>query len=185
MPLPKPDQRYTYQDYLTWNDDQRWEIIDGYVYNMSPAPSINHQTIVVNLTRLLDTLLINHKCRLFVSPTDVVLSESDVVQPDIIIVCESEKITKNSIQGAPTVVIEILSPNTSKKDRIYKRNLYERSGVKEYLLVDPDDHYVECNRLGKDKQFKKSIYYTEEDELKFESIKDMKIAVSEIFKNVG
>ena len=181
MPLPKPDQRYTYQDYLTWNDDERWEIIDGYVYNMSPGPNTRHQRILKNIFELLISKLKGHVCELFIAPYDVLLSDCDIVQPDLFIVCDPKIITENNIQGAPTVVIEILSPSTSKKDRIYKRNLYERSGVKEFLLVDPEDRYVECHRLGKDKQFKKSDYYTEDDELVFKSVKDLMISVSDIF----
>jgi Uma2 family endonuclease len=184
MPLPKPDQRYTYQDYLTWDDDQRWEIINGYVYSMSPAPNVRHQRISRNMSTVLDLKLSNTKCESFSAPIDVVLSKQDVVQPDIVIVCEPDIITEKNIQGVPTVVIEILSPSTAKKDRIDKRNLYERSGVREYLLVDPDGRYIECYRLSKDKQYKKSEYYTENDELVLQSVKDLKIDVSDIFADI-
>ena len=141
------EQRYTYEDYLTWGDDERWEIINGIAYNMSPAPNTSHQSVVVNFAYLLKSNLLGKKCRSFVSPIDVVLSEDNVVQPDVIIVCDPKKITKQNIQGAPDIVFEILSPSTSLKDKTIKKDLYEKYGVKEYILVNPSERYVEHSIL--------------------------------------
>ena len=99
MPLAKKlEQRYTYQDYLSWPDDERWEIIDGEAYCMSPSPTIRHQII----SRNIEVELVNQmrkkglQCSLFDAPTDVVLDEFNVVQPDIFVVCDKNKIKENN-----------------------------------------------------------------------------------------
>ncbi len=131
------EQKWTYADYLTWDDGQRWEIIDGEAYNMSPAPLICHQRISRNLALMLLPFFRGKSCEAFIAPTDVVLDESNVVQPDLIVVCDRSTITDRCVQGAPDLVIEILSPSTSTRDRRLKKALYERFGVAEYLIVDP------------------------------------------------
>ena len=113
----KDTHKYSYSDYLTWPDEERWEIIDGETYNMTPAPSIKHQSIVGEFYALLKQRLSGKPCRPFIAPTDVVLSEYDVVQPDIIVVCNEKKITESNIQGAPDLVVEVLSPATALKDK--------------------------------------------------------------------
>ena len=138
MLLPERDyQKFGYKDYVTWPDDQRWEIIAGVAYDMTPAPNVKHQRIVVNMVRLLDDPAEKKGCMLFVAPTDVVFDEYNVVQPDVFVVCDRAKITAANIQGAPNLVIEILSPSTHLKDMREKRRLYEAFGVEEYILIDP------------------------------------------------
>ena len=139
VPLAKKlNEKYTYQDYLNWSDDERWEIIDGTAYNMSPAPKIKHQKISINLVSF---FVLNKdkikSCNLFSAPTDVVLDEYNVVQPDIFIVCDEKKIKEDNIQGAPDLIIEIVSKTTAYKDTKIKKDLYERFGVKEYILIYP------------------------------------------------
>ncbi len=138
------EQKYTYHDYLNWSDDERWEIIDGQPYCMSPAPTIKHQKISIGI---LEKLILNKQslkgCDLFSAPTDVVLDEFNVVQPDIFIVCDKHKITENNIQGVPDLIIEIVSKSTAYKDTKIKKDLYERFGVKEYIIVFPDLDMVE------------------------------------------
>lgn len=148
-PAVKKDGPCTYQDYLTWPDDERWEIIEGVAYDMSPAPAIRHQRVSMELeSRLRSHLsLSGSPCEMFHAPADVVFDEHNVVQPDIFVVCDEQKITERSIQGAPDVVIEILSPSTTVKDRREKKRIYERFGVLEYLLVHPGEDYVEAYRL--------------------------------------
>ena len=119
MPLIKEkENKFTYFDYVTWPDDERWELIDGEAYDMSPAPSIKHQKITGNLY----VLLARHpekkpECFVGIAPLDVVFSEHDVVQPDILVVCDRKKITEANIQGAPDLVIEVLSPSTALRVR--------------------------------------------------------------------
>jgi len=139
----KTKKGFTYADYLTWPDDERWELINGDAYNMKPAPTTRHQNIVYNVSFILKSKLLNKSCRPFVAPTDVVLSEYDVVQPDVFVVCDEKKITEANIQGAPDLTVEVLSPATALKDKREKKNLYEKYGVKEYIIVDPAAQYVE------------------------------------------
>lgn len=136
-------RKFTYADYLTWPDDERWEIIAGEAWCMTPAPSLKHQTVAGNLFSLLNGYLRGKPCTPFIAPIDVVLAETDVVQPDIVIVCDKEKLTDANIQGAPDLVVEILSPSTGLKDRREKKALYERFGVREYLILNPTDETLE------------------------------------------
>ena len=142
-PARKIDERYTYADYLTWDDDYRCELINGEVWDMSPAPNLKHQNISRNFSLRLFTFLEGKKCIPFAAPTDVVLDEDNVVQPDILVVCDRSKLTDACIKGAPDLVVEILSPSTGLKDRREKKALYERFGVREFILIDPANEIVE------------------------------------------
>jgi Uma2 family endonuclease len=122
------DHHYTWTDYQNWPEGERWEIIDGVAYNMSAAPSTQHQRVAGNFDGVLYRLLAGKGCRPFMVPTDVRLSDTDVVQPDILVVCDPRKITPSHIEGAPELVVEILSPGTSARDLREKKWLYKRSG---------------------------------------------------------
>jgi len=136
---------YTYEDYKGFPDGFRCEIIDGEVHDMTPAPSMRHQEIVLKLGRVLGGHLDTqeHHCRVYIAPADVILAEGDVVQPDVFIVCDQSKVHKEGLFGAPDVVFEVLSAATAKKDRSRKMKLYRRFGVLEYFLVDPDNELME------------------------------------------
>lgn len=156
----KADKKYTYQDYLKWPDGERWEIIDSVAYNMSPAPSTKHQKISGNLFFELKKGLKDKKlkCNIFEAPTDVVLDDFNVVQPDIFIVCDKNKITDKNIQGVPDLIIEIVSKSTAYKDTKIKKDLYESFGVKEYILIFPELEIVERyvlidNKYGSPERF--------------------------------
>jgi Uma2 family endonuclease len=143
---PLTDQAaYTYEDYKGFPDDFRCEIIDGQVFDMTPAPSMRHQEIVLKLGRILADHLDTqaHHCRVYIAPADVILAERDVVQPDVFIVCDQSKIRKEGLFGVPDVVFEVLSAATAKNDRGRKMKLYRRFGVLEYFLVDPDNELLE------------------------------------------
>ncbi len=143
-PVVNRVEKYTYQDYLSWPDEGRWEIIDGKVYDMSPAPKIKHQAISRNLTVEIGKQKNKlGKCSFFGAPTDVIFDEYNVVQPDIFIVCDKNKITEDNIQGSPDLIIEITSQSTELKDKREKFLLYERFGVKEYIIVYPEREYLE------------------------------------------
>ena len=137
------DHKWTYADYLTWDDDQRWEIIDGEAYAMTPAPLIRHQRISRNIASQFLPFFRGTSCETFIAPTDVVFDDTNVVEPDLMVVCDRTKIAERCIEGAPDLVIEILSPSTNLRDRRKKKALYERFGVKEYLIVDPISETVE------------------------------------------
>ena len=135
--LKSRSTRYTVADYMNWPDEERWELIDGVAYDMSPAPTIKHQNIAGGLYSMLREKLKGKTCQPFIAPVDVVLSAVDVVQPDVIVVCDPNKITERNIQGPPDWVAEVLSPSTARKDLREKKALFERSGVKEYVVFDP------------------------------------------------
>ena len=138
-------KRYTYTDYCSWGDDERWELIEGVPYAMS-APSLAHQEIVSQLNRLIGTFLVGKPCKVFPAPVDVRLNydagDDTVVQPDLLVVCDKSKLDGKSINGAPDLIIEILSPSTTLHDRILKFRWYLQAGVREYWIVDPDDKTV-------------------------------------------
>jgi Uma2 family endonuclease len=134
---------FTYSDYLRWPDDERWEIINGEAYAMTPAPSIRHQEISGYLYSFFAQSLKGSGCKPFHAPTDVVFDERNIVQPDLLIVCDKNKITEKNIQGAPDLIVEIISPSTALKDKREKKALYERFGVREYLIVYPAEDFVE------------------------------------------
>ena len=146
MASPKTDrsERYTYADYLTWDGDERWELIDGVPYLMS-SPSSGHQEVSAELEFALQTHLRGSDCRMYHAPMDLRFEADNdtekVVQPDIFVMC-GEYVRDSSIIGVPVLVIEILSPSTAKHDLLRKRNLYERVGVKEYWIVDTADQSV-------------------------------------------
>ena len=146
---PKHDGRYTVADYKSWGDEVRGELIGGVFYDMSPAPRIGHQELVGQLFTELNKFLKGKPCRPFVAPVDVFLfpeaadeEADDVIQPDVMVVCDRGKIHDDGIHGAPDWVAEILSPSTTHKDLGEKRDLYERAGVKEYWLLNPDNGTV-------------------------------------------
>jgi len=186
MPLAKKtNKKFTYTDYVTWLDDERWELIDGVAYNMTPAPTVTHQKIAGNLYILIST----HpkkgaECFVGISPTDVVLSDYDVVQPDVFVVCDEKKITDANIQGAPDLIIEVISPATALKDKREKKTLYEKHGVKEYIIIDPTDQYVERFFLEGAIYVKGEIFGPTEV-LPLTSLKDMEIALWKVFDVEG
>jgi len=140
--VKKSEKHYTYDDYLTWSDDERWEIVDGVSYAMA-SPTVRHQALIVNLTLVMGPFFKGKSCRLFVAPLDVVLCEDTVVQPDLLVVCDPKKITGACIRGVPDLVIEVLSPSSSWHDRLCKFKRYAAAGVKEYWLVSPDVATIE------------------------------------------
>jgi Uma2 family endonuclease len=139
-PAPDPAVKFTYEDFVLFPDDgHRHELIDGEHY-VTPSPLTKHQRIVLNLSLLLGPFVRKKKLgEVFLSPVDVVFSNLDVVVPDLVYVSNerSKIVTEKNLQGAPDLVVEILSESTRKTDEITKRRLYERFGVKEYWILDP------------------------------------------------
>ncbi|MFY9824018.1 MAG: Uma2 family endonuclease [Thermoanaerobaculia bacterium] len=144
--------RLTYEDYLYFPEDgRRHELIDGEHY-VTAAPNIKHQTIAANLAGDLRNFVRPRDLgRVWPAPTDVVLSKSDVVQPDVLFVSKGRlhlAAGGENIQGAPDLVVEVFSPKTRRTDAVTKRHLYEKYGVQEYWMVDPELETVEVYRLG-------------------------------------
>jgi Uma2 family endonuclease len=173
--------RYTVADYLNWPDDERWELIAGEVYNMSPAPTVKHQSIVGDFYNQLKQQLKGKSCVPYVAPLDVVLSDNDVVQPDVLVVCDPAKITEENIQGAPDLVVEVLSPGTALKDMREKKALYERSGVREYVVIDPLEEYVQRFCLQNDGHYGSGDVFGPCEVFPLCSLPEIEIQLWEIF----
>lgn len=141
--------RLTYQDLLRFPDDLlRHELIDG-EHHVSPAPALRHQDVVLNLGRILSTFVRAHGLgRVLVAPVDVLLTEHDVVEPDVLYVAaaRSDRLRECFVAGAPDLVVEVLSPSSRGVDRVKKRRLYEAHGVPEYWIVDPVSEAIEVYR---------------------------------------
>ncbi len=139
---------YSYADYLLWRFEERVELIKGKIFKMSPAPSEKHQRISSRLHGIIFNFFSDNQCRLYAAPFDVRLYDSKksqkankevftVVQPDLCVICDREKIDEKGCIGAPDLIIEILSLGNSKKEMKLKYELYEESGVQEYWVVYP------------------------------------------------
>jgi len=148
---------YTYEEYKHWEDE--WEIIDGVAYAMSPAPMIKHQKVSNNIAWLLKEELKECETCQALLPVDWKISEDTVVQPDNLIVCYEPK--GAYISKAPTMIFEILSKSTAKKDKTVKFELYESEGVKYYIIVDPDESIAKAYEL-KDGRYIKMLDATDE-----------------------
>ena len=139
-----PKLKYTAQDYLSWNDGKRWELIDGAAYAMSPSPTRGHQSVTGDLFVMLYEFLKGKPCKPVIAPYDVKLDQYSVVQPDISVWCRKDTEGKPN-DDAPetlTVVIEVLSPSTASHDLVNKRQLYEKHQIPEYWIVSPEEKSV-------------------------------------------
>jgi Uma2 family endonuclease len=139
----KAVRAYTFSDWLQWSDDKRWEIIGGDAYDMSPPPAPRHQIIAAELFVQLFAFFKGKRCRVLPAPVGVKLSEEDIVQPDLIVVCKEKQIKSSHIEGPPSLVVEIISPSSTVHDRVRKTSLYAHAGVKEFWLVTPWPSLVE------------------------------------------
>lgn len=172
---------FTYEDYLRWQDEERWEIIGGEAYLMTPAPSIRHQKISLRISALFAQFFKGRGCSAFAAPTDVVFDEQNVVQPDLLVVCDQSKITENNIKGPPDLIVEILSPSTALKDKREKKSLYERFGVREYLIVYPAEDLVERLVLGDDGRYAAPEVFGWEEVLPLAAFPDLRLDLWEVF----
>lgn len=151
MAFPAKKDRYTYADLLTWDEDERVEIINGEAFLMA-GPSPRHQEVSGEIFRQLANYLEGKKCKVYSAPFDVRLFERDeddpddvdtVVQPDIMVICDKSKLDDHGCKGAPDMVIEVLSPSNLRHDRLIKLDLYQQAGVPEYWIVDPENKSVQ------------------------------------------
>ena len=184
------NEKFSYANYLSWPDDERWELIEGVAYDMSPAPSTEHQGISFKLSGILYDFLKDKHCKAFAAPFDVRLVETKdetdeeietVVRPDIVVICDQNKLDKRGCLGAPDITVEILSPSTSYKDQTEKLLLYEKYGVKEYWIVNPDAKYIMLYRLEGVK-YGKPEYLTDNDALESKALEGLKIDLSEVWR---
>ena len=175
---------YTYADVLEWDDDVRAEIIDGELYMMA-GPGITHQAILRELFVPLCVFLKGKPCQAICAPFDVRPepkwdnSDSTCVEPDIMVICDASKIRERGCYGAPDFIIEILSPSTSRIDRMVKFELYQRIGVREYWIVDPKLRQVSVHLLTKGRYT--TTTYTEHDTIEVRVLPGCVISLAEVF----
>ncbi|HAA12731.1 MAG TPA: Uma2 family endonuclease [Cytophagales bacterium] len=182
---------YTYQDYLSWEDGERWELIDGVAYNMTPAPIRKHQRLVHELSRIIGNALVGKSCEVNIATFDVRLPKAQqsedevdtVVQPDLSVICDPSKLDEKGGIGAPDWIIEVLSPSTATKDLNLKAILYQTHGVREYWIVDPEKEQIIVNRLDEDrKQYTFSRVYERSNVLASVVLPELPISLEEVFK---
>ena len=187
------NKRYTYADYLTWIDDKTRELIHGIIQKMSPAPRLVHARVSKKISLYLDLYVMRNKdkCEVFTAPFDVRFPSrgetaddkiDTVVQPDICVVCDSSKLDERGCCGAPDMIVEILSPSTTKKDVFDKFALYEESGVNEYWIVHPKDKAVTVFLLQENGKYNDGITYEWEGKVPVYTFNNYLIDLNDIFE---
>jgi len=181
---------YTYADYLELPEEARVELIDGVIYDMTPAPSRVHQEIVIELATLIKNYLksSDKSCKLYTAPFDVVLVEegqdeskaTNVVQPDISIICDKKKLTERGCVGVPEMIIEVVSESNFSHDYIRKLNLYTQFKVKEYWIINPKNQTILVYRLKDHEDYLPPEVYTFNDKVKVGIFEDLEIEFSQV-----
>ncbi len=175
----EPDRRYTLADYQTWPDSERWELIDGAAYMMSPSPSRGHQDLILELAGILRDFLKGKPCKPVVAPYDVKFDDHTVVQPAISVWCARHG---EATEEELSVVVEVLSPSSASHDLIKKLALYEKHGVPEYWVVAPDEKRLICFSFI---EAKYSAAYFDAGEFKSEKLAGFSFDVEEYFKSAA
>jgi Uma2 family endonuclease len=189
LSIPELNKKYTFADYLKWDTQERYELIDGIPVMMTPAPSWQHQAISRQLTYQFAAFLQGKKCQVFNAPFDVRIpcnEEKDqditnVFQPDLLVICDPSRLSGSGYYGVPTLIIEILSPYTVKTDRILKFNKYEQAGVQEYWIVEPEVKIVTRFKLQENQKYGRPENYTEEEKIDVSVLPGLTVDLSAVF----
>lgn len=187
----KNPQIMTYKEYATWDEGKRCEVLNGKIISMAPSPMPDHQEISMQLSIEIGSHLRGKICRACAAPIDVYLFEDsnnkwidenvrNWVIPDLIVVCDPNKIKRNKILGAPDLVIEIISSSSAKIDRIDKRLAYQKAGVKEYWIIDPANQIVEIYLL-KNYSLELHNVYNRKDSIQVQVLENLSIDLEVIF----
>ena len=174
--------KFTYEDYCNAPEDKRYELNDGDLI-LVPSPNRQHQTTTLDLAAEIRQFTRRTGIgRAFIAPFDIVFSNYDVVQPDVIFVSNERQgiITPDNIQGAPDLVIEVLSPSTAHRDRTFKRALYARHGVREFWLVDTDAHTIEVLQL-EEEGYRTVATYSAGQTLTSPTLTDFTLDIDDLF----
>jgi Uma2 family endonuclease len=190
MSMPDLEKVYTYSDYLNFPENERWEIIDGFPY-MLAAPLWEHQGILGALYVQFYLQLEGSPCKVFASPFDLRLSHkkekdkdtTSVFQPDILVVCDKSGLKGTGFYGVPDFIIEISSRSTARIDKTKKLDKYERAGVKEYWIVEPESETVSVFVLNNG-IYGKAKYYFENDKIKLSALENVEIDLERVFNSV-
>lgn len=189
MPLSAKQERFTFADCLTWDEDEHIEIINGEAFMMA-TPSRIHQGICFEIGRQLGNYLEGKQCKVYPAPFGVRLFERDgdspenvdtVVEPDISVVYDRSKLDEHGCKGAPDLIVEVLSPSTQRHDQLVKLNLYQRAGVREYWIVDPENRTVRVMVQADDGLLHVHEVYRQEDVAKVNVLDGCFIELSKVF----
>ncbi|MBV5340706.1 MAG: Uma2 family endonuclease [Deltaproteobacteria bacterium] len=189
-PMFKEQERFTYADYLSWPDDERWELINGVPYSMSPAPNRMHQKVSAALFNQLYNHLKGKSCETYSAPFDVRLTgtsdapddETDtVVQPDIVVICDPDKLDDKGCKGAPDLIVEILSPSTAEHDLKDKFYLYQKVGVREYWIVNQTDKTLMIFKLNAAGEYGRPEMYGSHDIVAVPLLGELEVDLAEVF----
>ncbi len=188
MPLPQEERKYSFADYLTWPENERWEIIDGVPY-MQAAPSPIHQEVLNNINVQFHNYLVGKPCKVYPAPFCVRITNGSennedikkVFEPDISIVCNKSKIDEKGCLGAPDLIVEVMSPSSVKMDRVEKFNSYEKAGVKEYWIVEPQGKIVSVFVLQSNSRYGRPEIYTEDQKITVSIFPDLTVDLSMVF----
>jgi len=184
----KINKLYTYNDYLKWDTKERFQLINGEVFSMA-SPSVAHQAIQAELLLEFGNFLRGKPCRVFGSPLDVRLfpkkdrSDNTVVQPDLLVVCDKTKIDKRSINGAPDLVIEIISPSNTYNELFLKYQLYLKAGVKEFWAIDTEKKTANINIC--DNGYYNYTNYEKDDVIPVTIFDGLKISMKDIWERLS
>ena len=179
---PLRDKRLSYADYLNLPGSERWELISGLPYAMSGA-SVAHQELCRNLSFALVEHFRGSSCQVFFAPLEVRLSEHDIVQPDVMVVCDRSKLRPTYVEGPPTIVVEIVSPSSLRHDRLRKFRLYAKAGVQEYWIFYPESPLAEVYWLDGE-GYRAHGVYSEKESLISPSFPDLYLPLESIFPYV-
>ena len=183
------EKYYTYADILSWDEDVRAEIIDGELYMMSP-PLRKHQEVLFELAAQIRDFLKDKTCKVFIAPFGVRLFENNedtpdkvdtLVEPDIVVVCDKNKLDDYGCKGAPDLVIEILSPSNERHDKLIKLNLYQRAKVREYWIVDPRNCIIEVLLPDENGKLTITEVYSRKDKAAVTVLPGCEIDLSSVF----
>lgn len=184
---------YSYADYLTWQLDETVELIKGKIMAMCPAPNVRHQRVSWQLNGALFQYFKNKKCAAFAAPFDVKLynrqkslltntETHNVVQPDLCVICDPEKLTEQGCDGAPDWIIEILSKGNSKREMQLKYALYQENGVREYWLIYPYEKAVHQFVLNEcTEKYDLIAMFSDEDTVSPHLFPDLQIDLADVF----
>ena len=188
--MSRPQKKLTAAEFLRWPDDgKRHELIDG-VHYVTPSPNLGHQELVGRLYLAIGNFLATRRQlgRAFVARLDVVMSEHDVVEPDLLFVAGDQQsiLTEANVQGPPALVIEILSPSTRRRDEGIKRRLFDQKGVREYWLVDPKNCRVSICRRSGDGSFPivSTLSAAADEQIETPLLPGFELSVSELFAQI-
>ena len=177
MALPR-ERNYTYQDWLDMDENIRAELIDGRIFVMA-APSRRHQAVSREISRQLSNHLLGKQCKTYSAPFAVRLEDDVVVEPDIVVICDPRKLTDAGCNGAPDLIIEILSPSSTSHDKYTKFMLYLRNRVPEYWIVDPENNAITVHRLTEDGYVTTILTHT--DTATINAVPELKMDLSAVF----